>query len=157
MQTLVVYDSKFGNTSRLAQAMAEAVKPRSHVRLIALEQLLPQDLGTVDLLIIGGPTQSHGLSPRMRQFTNDLPLRATNAMVAATFDTRYRMPTLFSGSAAKTMAKKLQAKRIRVLAHESFFVTHGQTPQLESGELSRASEWAKKLAIHCVVSKWCAA
>ena len=157
MQTLVVYDSKFGNTRKLALAMTEAVKPRSAVRLVALEELLPEALGTVDLLIIGGPTQSHGLSPRMRQFTDGLRVRSANGMVAATFDTRSRMPMVFSGSAAKTIAKKLQTKGIRVLAHDSFFVTRTSTPQLEPGEITRAADWAKKLAIHCIVSQWCAA
>lgn len=157
MQTLVVYDSKFGNTTKIAQAMADAVKPRSGVRLVALEPLLPQDLSTVDLLIVGGPTQSHGLSPTMRQFTDGLTLQSANGVMAAAFDTRYRMPILFSGSAAKAIARKLRAKGLRLLANESFFVTRSRTPELEPGELTRAADWAKKLAIHCVVSHWCAA
>jgi flavorubredoxin len=157
MQTLVVYDSKFGNTSRIAHAMAEAVKPRSGVQLVALEELLPGELGTVDLLIIGCPTQSHGLSPRIRKFTNGLSGRAANGMVAATFDTRYRMPTGRTGSAARTLARRLYRNGIRLLTHESFFVAHGQPPELEPGEITRAADWAKKQAICCVVSQWCAA
>ena len=157
MQTLVVYDSKFGNTRKIALAMAEAVKPRCAVRLLPLEELLPEELGPVDLLIIGGPTQSHGLSPRMRQFTDGLSLPSANGLMAATFDTRYRMRSLFSGSAAKTIAKKLRGKGIRPLAHASFFVTRTRPPELEPGEITRAADWAKKLAIHCVVSHWCAA
>jgi flavorubredoxin len=104
METVVVYDSKFGNTTTLAQVMAEALKPYSQVRVFGLDAQLPDQLGPVDLLIIGGPTQSHGISARMRQFTDRLDASRGIRSVVATFDTRYRMPDVVSGSAAKTVA-----------------------------------------------------
>ena len=157
MHTLVVYDSQFGNTQKIAESIAEAVKPRGSVRLIALTDLLPADFGRVDLLIVGGPTQRHGISTRMRQFTDGLTARAIGLMAAA-FDTRYRMPGLLSGSAAKTIARRLRRAGIPLAARpESFFVTRGQPSGLAAGETERAAEWARKLAIHCTVSQICAA
>jgi flavorubredoxin len=158
METVVVYDSKFGNTRTLAQIVAEAVRPYSHVRVFGLDALVPDQVGPVDLLIIGGPTQSHGISARMRQFTDGLAVSPGSGSVAATFDTRYRMPDVVSGSAAKTVARRLKRNGIHVFQRpESFFVTRGGVPQLEPGEAERAAAWAKRLLLQCNLSHWCAA
>ena len=158
MEMLIVYDSRFGNTRRLAQAMAEAIKPQGPVRTLGLDEVLPSNLGAVDLLIVGGPTEEHGLSARMRQFTDALESRAGTGMVAATFDTRYRLPSAVSGSAAKTIAKRLRRHGIHVFTEpQSFFVTRSTAPELESGETDRAASWAKQLANGCTLARWCAA
>ena len=141
METVVVYDSKFGNTRKLAEIMAKAIETSGKVRVFGLETLLPEDLGNVDLLIVGGPTQSHGLSPRMRQFTDVLTATSANGAVAATFDTRYRMPEVVSGTAAKKIARRLKRKGIHVFqSPESFFVTRGGEPQLETGADTAAAK-----------------
>lgn len=158
METLIVYDSKFGNTKKVAETIAEALKPYGAVQVCSLDTLLPEKLGTVDLLIVGGPTQAHSISARMRQFTDGLEAGSGVGMVAATFDTRYRMPAAISGSAAKTIAKRLQRAGVHVwVAPESFFVTRGGSPQLEAGEAERAAAWGKSLGTHLAVASWCAA
>lgn len=158
LQTLVVHDSKYGNTKKLAEIVAEAMAPHGRFRVLDLEEVLPADLGSVDLLIVGGPTQLHGLSPRMRQFTDELALLPGAATMAATFDTRYRMPGTMSGSAARQIARRLKRKGFQIVATpESFFVTRHQPPELEAGELERAAGWARHLANRCALSRWCAA
>lgn len=158
METLIVYDSKFGNTQKIAEAIAEALKPYNKVQLSGLDKLLPEKLGAVDLLIVGGPTQAHGISPRMRHFTDGLEAASGVGMGAATFDTRFRMPAAISGSAAKTIAKRLKRAGVNVCEPpQSFFVTRGGTPQLEAGEVERAAAWAKQLATNWAMSRWCAA
>lgn len=158
METLVVYDSKFGNTKKIAETIAEELKPYSAVHLYGLDKVLPDKLGAIDLLIVGGPTQVHGISARMRRFTDGLEPGSAVGMVAVTFDTRFRMPVAISGSAAKTIAQRLSRAEIHVCAPpESFFVTWGGTPQLEAGEAERASAWAKDLLTRRLLSTWCAA
>ena len=158
MHTLVVYDSQFGNTQKIAETIAEAVKPRSSVRLVALTDLLPADFGSVDLLVVGGPTQRHGISARMRQFMDGLTARVGSGLMAAAFDTRYRMPVALSGSAAKTIARRLQRKGIPLAARpESFFVTRTTPTSLVAGETQRAVHWADELVVQCIVTQMCAA
>lgn len=158
METLVVYDSQFGNTRKLAESMARAAQTHGRARLLGLDMVVPSDLGAVDLLLIGGPTQRHGLSARMRQFTDGLNASARSGMVAASFDTRYRMSTAISGSAARAIAKRLKRSGIHVFADpESFFVTREKPPTLEAGEIERAATWASRLANSCSLSHWCAA
>jgi flavodoxin len=157
MESLVVYDSKFGNTRKLAEAIADGLRRAGSVRLIGLDTAPPTDLGTVDLLVVGGPTQVHGMTARIRQFVDRLEPRSATGMVAATFDTRLRMPAVLSGSAAIQVARKLRQAGIRVFVRpQSFFVSLG-VPELEQGEAERAAEWAKDLGISLALSHWCAA
>jgi len=157
MESLVVYDSKFGNTKKLAEAIADGLRCVGSVRLLGLDKLPPKDVGTVDLLVIGGPTQAHGMTARIRQFVDLLETRSASGMVAATFDTRFRMPAALSGSAARLIARNLRQAGIRVFTRpQSFFVSRS-VPELEQGEAERAAEWAKDLAVSLALSHWCAA
>jgi flavodoxin len=59
MKTLVVYDSVYGNTEIIAQAIAAAIP--GDVQVLRVGQAKPADLKVVDLLIVGSPT--HGALP----------------------------------------------------------------------------------------------
>jgi flavodoxin len=157
MESVVVYDSKSGNTRKVAEAIASGLRSNGPVRLRGLDTVPPRDLGRVDLLFVGGPTQAHGITARMRQFLDALETRSATGMVAATFDTRLRKSAVISGSAAKTIARKLRGAGVHVFAPpQSFFVTRG-VPQLEPGETERAEVWAKSVADRLALSQWCAA
>lgn len=157
MESLVMYDSQFGNTKRVAHAIADGLRSHGAVRIVGLDKLLPDDLGRVDLLLIGGPTQAHGISPRMRQFLDALETAPGTGMVAVAFDTRLRMPKLISGSASKAIAKRLSRRGVRIFAPtESFFVSR-QGPELEHGEIERATAWARHLVNSLALSHMCAA
>jgi flavorubredoxin len=157
MESLVVYDSQFGNTKTVAYAIADGLRSHGAVRIFGLDKLLPDDLGTVDLLMVGGPTQAHGISARMRQFLDVLETASGTRTVAVAFDTRLRMPELVSGSAAKAIARRLSRRGVRIFAApESFFVTR-QGPELEQGEIDRATAWARRLVNSLALSHLCAA
>lgn len=158
MESLVVYDSKFGNTKKLAEIIAEALKPHGAVQLYGLDQMPSESLGRADLLVVGGPTEAHGMSARMRQFLDALDTGRASGTRAAAFDTRYRMPVFLSGSAARTIRKILSHRGLRFLAPaESFFVTRATPTELEEGEAERAASWAKRLATSLQLSQICAA
>ena len=162
MRTLVVYESWFGNTQRIAEKVAAALAPESEVEIVLVNDRLPS-LAHVDLVVLGAPTHVHGLSSaRSRQSAIDqrgdggepgigardwidrLPPRGGPRM--AVFDTRAHKPELLVGSAAHGMARRLR-RHGYVLALEpgSFFVTGTEGP-LEEGELERAWEWGRTLA-----------
>jgi flavodoxin len=150
MNTLIVYDSTFGNTERIARAIAERL---GSARLIRAEEA--GEFGGIDcdLLIVAGPTQRHGASPAMREFLERIPRGTLKDVPAAAFDTRYRMSRLLSGSAAARIASRLKRAGARlVVPPESFFMQRDVPPQgekrrhereqLEPGEEERAAEWA---------------
>src|SRR5690348_12168293 len=99
MKTLVLYDSKYGNTEQLARAIAKEFAVNGPVVVAAAEEGMP-DLDGVDLLIVGCPTQMHGLSPALRALLAQLSGRALAGMLVAAFDTRLPGAKLLTGSAA---------------------------------------------------------
>lgn len=164
MKALVMFDSMFGNTQQIAEAIAEGLATRGQVDVVSAAQT--HSVGAeVDLLVVGGPTHGHGMSNArsrqanpaqqaqgahsaatgLRELCADLP-QATRLVAAATFDTRYAKPTWLTGSAARGAAKRLRARGYRmVAAPESFFVSHAEGP-LRDGERERARRWGEQLA-----------
>ena len=141
MNALIVYDSRFGNTERIARAIAEALECRS----VGVGDVAPADVEGVDLLLVGGPTQVHGVSPALRAFLAGLPAHALQDVPAAAFDTRFPKARALTGSAAAGLARRLGRKGARLVAPpESFFVTDMEGPLVE-GELERAAGWARGL------------
>lgn len=152
MQTLVIYDSKFGNTEKIAEAIARGVGPVSGVRVTSAAEAtraLESPASRPDLVLIGGPTQNHGPSAGLRVFLAALPAVLRGAP-AACFDTRYRGPVLLMGSAATAAAKALAKAGTEIVAPpESFFIIRrGPLPlqTLEPGEIERAEAWGRAIA-----------
>ena len=146
MNALVVYDTKFGNTERIAQAIATALQARGTVELQPFDGVQAIPAG-IDLLVVGGPTHGHGVDPALKAFLDALPAGAVDGVAAAAFDTRFHWPELLSGSAARGIAKRLEQKGAHLVAKpESFFVEHSEGP-LAEGEVLRAGSWALGLAL----------
>jgi flavodoxin len=147
MNTLVVYDSEFGNTEKVAHAIAARLETAGAVRCVSVDKAAEIDLAGVHLLVIGGPTQAHGPRRQLRAWVEQLPPDALEGAEIATFDTRVHWPTFLSGSAARSIAGALQRRGARLLASpESFFVTGKEGP-LAEGELDHATAWAESLAL----------
>jgi flavodoxin len=149
MNSTVVYASRFGNTRKLAEAIADELQSRGYVRLVAADEASPILLEGTDLLVVGCPTEGHGtMEPVSRFFERNGPT-ALHDMAAVAFDTRLGWPLWLSGSAAAGITKRLRAAGARqVLPPESFLVAGGRTREettLEAGELERAKAWAGSL------------
>jgi len=151
MEIRIVYDSAFGHTETIARAMAEALVDRATVRVVPVAEATFDD--HPDLLLVGGPTQRHRMSPALDARLGRLPRRGLSGLPAAAFDTRYRMARILSGSAAVAASRQLERAGCRlVAAPESFFVERDQPPKgerrrhaieaLEPGERERAAAWA---------------
>jgi flavodoxin len=152
MSTLVIYDTKFGNTERIAEAIARGVGSVSDVHVMSTTEVVGAVRaidGRPDLLFVGGPTQNHGPSAGLRDFINALPASLAG-VPAVCFDTRYRGPVLLMGSAASAAAKALAKAGAEIVAKpESFFIARrGQMPlqALEPGEIERAEQWGREMA-----------
>ena len=143
MNTLIIYDSTFGNTAQIAQAMADRLGEHGTVRIALADEAGLSELEEIDLLIVGGPTQRHGVSPAIQALLERLPRRTLRGAGAAVFDTRYHMAAWKSGSAAHRIASKLKRTGASLLVEpESFFVSEREGP-LEDGELELAASWAE--------------
>jgi hypothetical protein len=163
MHALVVYESMFGNTRSIAEAVADGLAAHMKVDLVEVGAA-PTTIGDdVELLVVGGPTHGFGLSrPGSRQdaakqaphglVSTGIGLREWLASVgpgsaevaAAAFDTRFKKPRWLVGSAARKAEQLLGRIGFRVIAPESFFVAGTTGPLLED-ERQRARRWGEAL------------
>jgi flavodoxin len=153
MRTIVIFASRFGNTRTVAEAIAGTLQPRGSALLLAADDMPGRMPEGTDLVIVGGPTEQHGMTEAITRLFDRLEPGTLSGIAAAAFDTRLRWPQWLSGSAGRAIAHKLRAAGARVIApEESFFVkgamgTGGRdTAELDSGELERAAVWAASVA-----------
>lgn len=145
MNTVILYDSNFGNTEQLARAMADELAYYGTVRLLRVPKDGMLERGEADVLLVGGPTQRHGTSPAMRTFLESIPRHTLRGLAAAAFDTRYHIAAWQSGSAAHRIASMLKRAGVTLIVPpESFFVAEREGP-LEQGERERAVQWAEQI------------
>src|SRR5260370_13208593 len=111
MNTLIMYDSTFGNTEHLARAMADELAHYGTVRLLRVPEGGVFERGEADVLLVGGPTQRHGTSLAMRAFLESMPPHTLHALAAAAFDTRYHMSAWKSTSAPPRIPNRLNPCR----------------------------------------------
>lgn len=145
MKTLIIYDSTYGNTEKIARAIGGAIN--GDVKTLRFNEARPADMESTDLLIIGSPTQGGRATQPMQAFLNEMPASAVKGKNAAAFDTRIatKIVKIF-GYAAGRIASSLKKQGANlVLPPEGFFVTGTQGP-LKEGELERAAKWGKDLA-----------
>jgi len=144
MKSVVLYATRTGNTHMIAEAIADALRRKGDVRLIHIDQAPPTFEG-VDLLVIGGPTEGHGMTEPVKAFFATLAPGAIRGLAAAAFDTRVDWPRILSGSAATGIAKKLHGAGARVIVPAEDFIVD-MKPKLLPGELERARAWATSVA-----------
>src|SRR3569832_929249 len=99
MDAMIVYDTRFGNTKKVADTIGELLRQRYAVRVLPITEAEPVPAG-IDLLLVGGPTHAHGVSAEMNEFLATIERDSERGVAAAAFDTRFKMPRLLSGSAA---------------------------------------------------------
>jgi flavodoxin I len=142
MKALIVYDSVYGNTEKIARAIAEAITPSGEVKVLQAGEANPSELAFIDLLIVGSPTHGGRPTQAIQDLLNKAPkLQGINV---AAFDTRVtsKFARVF-GNAARRIAGQLTRKGgVLISSPEGFFVTGTKGP-LKEGELERAAAWAK--------------
>lgn len=173
MRAVVVYESMYGNTHLIADAIGEGLRGSfDEVEIVPVERAGAAMADGVDLLVVGGPTHAHGMThestrqaavsdahtkpekhldldadaegPGLRDWFDALA-PAERAVAAAAFDTRFHMNAALTGRASKGIAKRLRRHHYALTAEpESFFVT--KENHLEPEEDTRARAWGDQLA-----------
>lgn len=145
MNALIIYDSVFGNTEEIAEAIASTFRQYGHARVLAASTVAPIDFLGVDLLAVGGPTQRHGLSPAIKDLLDRVAPEKLMGLPIVAFDTRVHINRWLSGSAAEVIARKLQGYQVKLLVPPESFTVEGKEGPLEKGEAERAAKWARTI------------
>ena len=166
MKFVVVYESMFGNTKTIGEAIAEGLHEASEVTAGTVDDVSPDEVRDAALIVTGGPTQARGMAkPDARQtiarnhaldkygpvepghesLIGWLERLPAGRGVAAAFDTRFAKPMWRTGSAAKEVARRLSGKGYSMIWTQSFFVEATGGP-LANGERERAVAWGRELA-----------
>ncbi len=144
VKVLIIYDSVYGNTEKIAWAIAGAITSFGEVKVLRAGEVNPLELGAIDLLIVGSPTQGGKPTPVIQEFLSKIPANALKNINVASFDTRVKMfvAKLF-GYAAGRIADILKGKGGNLAAQPEGFIVKGNEGPLKEGELERAAGWAK--------------
>ena len=147
MKVLIIYDSLYGSTAKIAQAMGEALGKDAEV--IKTDQVKFQSIAAYDFILVGSPTHGGRPSPPMLAFLDSIPADAVQNKKAAAFDTRLKTALVkMFGFASPRIEKVLKEKGANIVARtEGFLVSTGKTPVILEGETERAVAWVKTLAV----------
>jgi flavodoxin I len=145
MESLVIYDSVFGNTEAIARAVARGL-PKG-TGLMKAASARGEDLQKLDLLVVGSPTLGGRPSEAMQKLIDSIAAGALAGVKVAAFDTRMSMAIarLF-GYAADRMAASLSAKGAVAACPPQGFIVKGRSGPLSDGQEEKATAWARGIA-----------
>ena len=169
VEILVVYESSYGNTHLIADAIAHGLGAAHTVRVEPVVKATRELVDRSDLVVVGGPTHIHGMSrpatrekaieaakqpdssllldadaagPGLREWFADLGQVRTNG---AAFDTRVDASALITGRASKGISKQLRHHGFHEIADPMSFLVTKET-QLAAGQEAAARQWGESLA-----------
>jgi len=154
LKALIIYDSKFGNTEKIARAIGEAITPLGKVKVVKVGDANPSELSSIDFLIVGSPTHAGRATRATKEFLKKIPANALENVGVAAFDTRFsaedkgigvRILLRVLGYAAGRMANRLEHKGGHLAAEPEGFIVEDSEGPLKKGELEQAAIWAKKI------------
>jgi len=152
MKSLVIYDSNFGNTEKVARAIGEAVTPSGEVKVLRVSKANPSEVVSIDFLIVGSPTHAGRATRATKEFLKKIPANALENVGVTSFDTRFsaedkgvgtRILLRVLGYAAGRIANRLERKGGHLAAEPEGFIVEDSEGPLKKGELERAAIWAK--------------
>jgi hypothetical protein len=166
MRARVVFESMFGNTQMIAEAIADGIAGKLEVEIQEVGAASAEMPGDLALLVVGGPTHAHGMTRPATRKSPDVSKRTggpvstglgirewvpavsppRGKIAAATFDTRFDKPSWLTGSAARGAAKALRRRGFAMITEPQSFFVSGTSGPLAEGEIERAHAWGAMLA-----------
>lgn len=125
MKAIVLFDTLFGNTERIANSLAKGLQQAgittecTNIKMARVEKL-PE----YDLLALGAPTQYISSSRPMKNFLGRLKDLDLKSKYGFAFDTK--LDHFMAGSAAKFIEKKLKAYGVDIIRPHSSGIVIGR-------------------------------
>ena len=149
MKGIVVFDTSYGNTKTIAQTISETLKG-SGIEVDALHVKEAKTLSAkdYDFLVLGSPTKFGTMSFTVKRFLGKVKSKEWMNKPFAAFDTENpENIERKEGSAAEKIAENLREKQMNQLLPVLKAVVLGWKGPLQEGEIERAKEYSRELAI----------
>ncbi len=153
MKILIIYDSVFGNTKKLAESIHKELNKKHNTEIYSVKDFKPDTISKYDMLIIGSPTRAFRPTEDISKMLNQYDNNSLSNIKTLVFDTRADLKKVNSkiltfmvnifGYATPYMAKVLEKKGALVLGKEGFYVDESEGP-LSKGEGERCIKWIKE-------------
>jgi Flavodoxin domain len=169
MKAVVVFESMFGNTRHIAEAIADGLRWTMPTEVVLARAAGEIDLGGVELVVVGAPTHAWGLSskrtrqgaaqeatkhpdhlleavtqdPGVREWLDGV--RCSGSCRGVSFDTRLDKPRLLTGSAARSIQRRLRGAGFATFDKPHSFQVTGMAGPLAAGEIDRAQQWGEAM------------
>lgn len=175
MRSIVVYESMFGATHELAEAVGIGLAENSECVVVHASEVTDAQVEAADLVVVGGPTMGHTLSndqsrkaavgmvehpksgttplhldelanaPGLREWFDRVSRYEGKA--AAAFDTRVDMPTIVTGHASHGIAKRLKKHKFHLIVEPHSFLVDREYRLLPE-QPAAAQLWGRGLVTH---------
>lgn len=154
MKSLVIFDSQFGNTQKIAEAITDSLPFSYKAKQIKADEVSLKDLTNINLLIVGSPTQGGRPKQSLQVFLDQIPSDVLHNVNVVSFDTRFlekdlnfalRILVKTIGYAASKIANTLKNKGGKLIVPPEGFIVKGKSGPLAQGELERAKRWVKSI------------
>ena len=144
-KVVVIYDTKFGNTEKIARALSEGMKRGGLVvDCLKIDDVDPGKLGEYDMLAVGAPTQAFRISAPMKEFLRKLENADLRGKKGFAFDTRLK--SRFAGSAANGIEKKLKELGLTIIRDYASAIVGGTEGPLEENAEKRFEQIGSEIA-----------
>ncbi len=152
MKTLIVYDSLYGNTKKIAETIGQNIS--GEVKILPVKDVESSAFAPINLLIVGSPTHAGRPTENVKKFLQNISDNFLKDKYVAAFDTRassldqswfVKMLINVLGYAAIHIQKKLLQKGGVAIIEPTGFMVKGKEGPLEDGELARAEKWGREL------------
>jgi menaquinone-dependent protoporphyrinogen IX oxidase len=153
MKGIVVYDTSYGNTKKIAETVAETLKEAEiEVELSYVKDVKKLNGKDYDFIVIGSPTKFGTMSLAIRFFLGKIKSQEWMNKPFAAFDTenpenieQARLKNK-EWSAAEKIAEKLKEKNMNQLTPVLKAQVLGQKGPLVEGEIDKTKDYARELA-----------
>ena len=153
MKGIVIYDTSYGNTKKIAETISETLKASEiEVDLFDVKEVRKLNANKYNFLVLGSPTKFGTMSFAIKFFLGKVKNEEWINKSFATFDTEnpenveHARLEKKEWSAAEKIAAKLIEKQMKQLLPVFKALVLGQKGPLVEGEIDRAKKYANELA-----------
>ena len=137
---IVIYDSNYGNTEKVAKALAVGLeKGGVEADCVNIDGVDAEELRKYDLIAMGGPTHIASMSKPMKEFLKKVSVFKLNGVKGFAFDTRNqsRFNAFDLNGAAKRIEAKMKKMKVKMIRSRESALVEGREGPLHDGEIER--------------------